>query len=295
MNQFNKLKWHIHNIKLHGEKSYVRSIDDSKLRFIIAPGRSGTTWVGKCLSFSTSKIRYISEPLPHYLPRIYNGDKSDHSFASPNENMGILHPFNQVIRACAGDLTKEHFLPDYWKRKVIRWEDNPEFILIKEVHGVLALPRLKNAFPNAKFLVLSRNPLYVVDSLLTYKNMDILLWEQEYKYLCTCYDHEDNIERLIQSVNLINLFLYKFRNTKNVFHISYEELTEKTMSNFNKIFSFMDFKINKDVIEKIQSTMKIKPGIDGHTSIYVNTKEQSRRDFRVLPNKYLIKFKKLMQ
>ena len=53
----NKLKYLVSFIKKNGIRVLFNRIDDSKLRFIFAVGRSGTTWLGKGLSFTETRIQ----------------------------------------------------------------------------------------------------------------------------------------------------------------------------------------------------------------------------------------------
>lgn len=129
-----------------------------KYRFILGVGRGGTTLLGRMMAYSTSRLRFVVEPLPRLrtLPEnryvepwsvLPSADDLDHA-----EKVLASHTHDaQVIRDPLRDETVE------------RDDPQAEILLIKEVHGLLAFPVLSRRF-DSKTVVITRDVERILDS-----------------------------------------------------------------------------------------------------------------------------------
>lgn len=292
----NQLSYLFQFSRKNGIRLPFESVNSSKFRFIFAVGRSGTTWLGKGLSFTESNIQYISEPIPHFLPRIKMGTEEDISFAGSDEKLTAIHPVQLMLKKIQKGLTADDFIPDYFHRKVIRDETNPDFYLIKEVHSHLLVKQLHDALPEAKFVFIVRNPLYVLDSYLTYKNEDSTLWNQEYAHfnlsfkeiisnIHTKYNQKLDHFRLKKLITIafINNELTNFQSNRIKYH-TYNDLCLNPIINFKEIAHFFDFNYDEISQKELVNTMSSKSDKFIHYSIYQNTQNQVNREFRKMDN-----------
>lgn len=135
--------------------------DTARLRLLLGLGRSGTSWTLEVLARCDGKVRALSEPLHHLRPPITISDSPDRVACNYAERLPARHA---LLRAYA-DLSADR-LPTIHRPSgaLLCNAEQPERVLIKEVHALLATPAILHA-TRAKAVVLTRDPLRVVDSI----------------------------------------------------------------------------------------------------------------------------------
>jgi len=202
------------------------------------------------------------------------------------------------------NIKQDLFLPNYYERKIRRNDSNFEFVLHKEVHALLATEGLIKAL-KCPIVLITRNPIYVLDSLLTYKDISVPLWRNEAKYITqsnflsrffpdkkgeiieniTKYP-DDGVNRTsvivakTLTIAIINRMLQTLADKyNNVKHIYYEDLILDPITLFSESAKFFNLDFNEKAKAYLKKTLKAKDEEFDHTSIYRNTCKQRNRPF----------------
>jgi hypothetical protein len=257
------LYWHF-NFRKYNEKK----LSHKKLRLVLGLGRSGTTWVTNTLVKSKTPLRYFEEPLFHINPKLKFNTPPDHTAIDFSEYFPENHPLVRVYRIFCHRGINLHYLPrQFVKRNDVRFE----IVLVKEVHGLLGTEALAKKL-NIPILVITRNILSIVDSLINAQAIDTPYLLNEYqhvkenrflnyyfpgknkvlqntfKHIDSVADKEDRLllEKLITSFLITKMFEKISQNTKNVLLKTYEDLCEKPNENYAQIADFFSIDYNKD-------------------------------------------------
>lgn len=252
--QYRIAKWHYKTRGL--KKNYPADIE--KLRLVIGPGRSGTSWLASMLSETSTPTWYLNEPIAHFPYRMPFYHKYDQSAVNYISKLNEYNPLTKAYKL----LTNTNFIEEQLPNERLKRKSNqPEAILIKEVHSLLATEAIVNYF-NVPCVVITRNPLYVVDSNITTFGLNCHLYEAEtnsifndnfidkfninkevvkyYKSTLPVKDKEKIITQYLIRIGIINKFLKTIaHNNSNCIHVNYENLITNT-----------EFYL-KDIIEKI--------------------------------------------
>ena len=278
----------------------------SAYRFILGAGRSGTTFLGRVVSCTSSKIKYI--------PEIFPGIKTFQNLRYKDPN--FINPFDtsRIDLACEileNAFSSNDILRINQKQRVERDDGFIDFLLIKEVHCLLAFPSITEKL-RAKTVVITRNPLKILDSYFVGHNKKkriYLLEEYEFfkKYLrgkkpktLTIIDKalakcspkiRDYIQRpkILTSeikrqfcVNeVLRQFLIEWSNqSTNIYHITHEELCENPIQNAEVIFKFLGLQYNVEALKKIEQVTTGKE--QGYYDTNKNSREIMTQSFKFL-------------
>lgn len=304
----NSLRWKVAWYLSHGLPPVFKQ-SALPLRFIFGVGRSGTTWLGRVLGEAQQPIRYLQEPLTYARPFYAFCHRNDRLALPPLERMSRGHPLAILCRDIAQSRTDyASMLGHYAERKVIRNDSDAELMLIKEVHALLAAPALTAAM-NAKAVVVSRDPVYVVDSLFSYQDLSVGIWRNEHRlvqndeFLTTIMGPfagkvrdalrrypDDGVDRRSTIVGkalttaLISRHLrWAAERSPDILHIAYDKLCEDPLLGFSRAAQHLDIVLGDRGNRFIQETILPRPGDDHPTqTVHKDTRGQASRPFKSL-------------
>ncbi|NVM22267.1 MAG: sulfotransferase [Desulfobacterales bacterium] len=279
--------------------------ESDKLRLILGVGRSGTSWLSRVLSKSTTPLRFFNEPLHPFRPKLPFSNKYDHTAVPYCRSLGDDHPLVRVYKCLTlSDYDWDRLLPG----KIICRDDRKfSFCLVKEVHALLATEALLKKLQCAT-LFITRDPVYVVDSLLSFRRLNAPIWQNESRYvrdgsfLVRYFPEEayriqkyygknartfNKKKRIIMNkmltVGIINKMLSSLADELDfVCHIRYEELCEDPEKIFKKAADFLSLDMEAGMLDYLSSTQKKNERDIGPYSIYRDTSQQLRRPLRFI-------------
>ena len=152
--------------------------DESKLIFLVSQPRSGSTLLQKLVS-NNELVDTVSEPwllLP--LLSIYKPDLINAEYNYPVSIKGFFDYLQKKGN-------ENEFRQEYKKLilSLYKVKDSPQFFIDKTPRYYEMLPEIMQLFPNAKYLILKRNPFASLQSMLsTWSNGKI-----DYKLFMTFY------------------------------------------------------------------------------------------------------------
>lgn len=293
-------KWLFLALKKYGTE-VLRLPHTDKLRLILGVGRSGTTWVGKTLSRTTTPLRCLAEPLFHFSPLLKFSNNNDHTAIDYCVPTSMLNRLEMVYRLLANN--KIEYSKYFSSEFLVRDDKDFKYILIKEVHSLLQTEFLIDRLKCPTILI-CRNPLYVADSLFDAQTLSTIYLKNEFTYLLnqTFYQHyfpdeeiklmqcarkinslKESREKIVLekvfSILLINRMFKKIANTRDyVKVIDYENVCIHPDDNFSKMSDFFGFKyeIGSFNFSKIQSNISSPYSVNRHTE------KQIERDYKFL-------------
>ncbi len=202
---------------------------DKQLVFIISQPRSGSSMLQQILS-GHSDIHSLPEPWL-MLPLVYTFKKdataaTDYNFAYAQKSMnGFLDSIEaqEVLKSGIRDTALNIY------RKTLQ-EHPDKLFLDKTTRYFHITNELIDLFPNAKFIVLVRNPLAVFASMLelTKKNLKRISYKDRYADL------------FIAPKKIID---FKNRKEKNIFYIKYEKIVSNPTENLIDLYQFLNIEL----------------------------------------------------
>lgn len=154
--------------------------DPTALRLVLGVGRSGTSWLAAVLSRTPTPLRYLKEPLFHLTPSLRFARTLDHTALGHTPELAGDHPLARAY----GLLASPSWPIGLLRAPECKQRDDPdwELCLVKEVHSLLATPGLLRQL-GCRCLVLVRNPVHVVDSLLAAQGLGTIYLGNEARYV----------------------------------------------------------------------------------------------------------------
>jgi hypothetical protein len=275
------------------------------LRLIIGPGRSGTSWLSKVLAKTSSPITFLNEPLHPFRIKLTYGGKGDHTAVKYSKSLTLQSPLIKLYSLLLShrDNWIQHLPADI----VIRSDNKAKYTLIKEVHSLLATEALLNYF-NCRTILITRNPVYVVDSLLSIEGLRTALWRAESKHVIDpefmegfnfsnknkiietlekFQDSPDNRKGVIISKTVTIAMTNKMlkilaQRYANAVHITYEDLCSDPVERFKTLASFLNLERGSDFDNLLNDSFKKKSFSEDPYSIFRNTNEQLTRPLKFL-------------
>jgi hypothetical protein len=278
---------------------------NESLRLIIGPGRSGTSWLSSVLAKTASPITFLNEPLHPFRIRLPYTGKWDHTAVKYSKSLSPQNPLIQLYSILSNhrdDWTQ--YLPT---ETIIRKDRKAKYTLIKEVHSLLATEALLNYF-NCPTILITRNPVYVVDSVLSFRGLEAPIWRTEAEDIIAPeflerfnFSNKDKIIAIHHkfkdrpknrtgviiakavTVAMINKMLKNLaQEYDNALHITYEELCADPVEKFKALASFLTFERGSNFDNLLKSSLKEEMSSDNPYSIYKNSQAQLNRPLKFL-------------
>jgi hypothetical protein len=277
--------------------------------YLTGPIRGGTTWAGNMISLS-SGIKQIPEILNPYNGQFYGTDwKYPFLFVSDKDK--------PLIDSIIGQSFNPKILTDRLKnvkglgpkvKLILRqiaylsYLDKNKFI--KEPYGVFSAEWFFKTY-NAKIIVISRHPAAFVTSMRRMKwgirFSEILDQPCVNKALIEPFltdEIKSNINRYDTSIeglsvlwniihNRIHEYQIQYNNDPNWFFISHEELSEKPVENFEKIFRFLQIPFTELIRSAIKESTDTSNPREAKQNEMFTLKRNSKENITVWKSKLL--------
>lgn len=282
------------------------------LRLVLGLGRSGTSWLAHVLGKADNPMRFLIEPLygMENVPVFSQG--YDQTALPYLPKLEENHPLLKYYEGWANPNWSGEMLPE----KLIRDDRDFSVCLIKEVHSLLATEGLLKAL-RCPTIFITRNPLYVVDSLFATVGLDAPIWYHESHYIqdftflsCFCegerllvlnrftHRYESNREWMITrkalTVTLLNRMLTALSDEfEHAMHIQYEELCRQPKQEFMRAFGFLGLEMGEEAKRFLKETQSVKDAGDPY-SIYRDTASQVNRPLKFLTEKEAVMVQKVL-
>ena len=205
---------------------------EKNLVFIVSQPRAGSTLLQNVLS-NNEFVNTVSEPwillaLAPILKEDIATTKYDFNLTlnAISEFEKKYNNFNlrDSVKGIADDFYNEIF------------ENKYRYVIDKTPRYYEILDLIQSLYPSSKILILKRNPVSVIHSLVKKRNIakaDDLIW---------------NNRDLLNAPFLMQNFLDKNENNKNVIELKYEDIVSSTYSSFKKIYQKIGIEYNDDVL-----------------------------------------------
>ncbi len=211
---------------------------DKNLIFLISQPRSGSTLTQKIIG-THSKVYTRSEPwiMLNQLSQ-FKQDGSYEKYDKPLENTGVTDFFSELPNGKQDylDSLNNMYLSLY--DKYLQKEDK-QYFLDKTPRYYLIIDELIEVFPDAKFILLKRNPLAVLSSIINTWHGDD--WYQLSKHRADLIDAVDN---MIEASNKHNESLHIF---------FYENLLKEQTVTLKTIFKYIGIDFEEKVFNYNQN------------------------------------------
>lgn len=249
-----------------------------KYRFVLGIGRSGTTLLGKLIALTNSKLRYVIEPLPR-LTTLPTNNYNEPWTVLPRPDSDEVNSLRETIVKLSK--TSEIIRPDLLKETVERDDPAFDFLLIKEVHGLLAFPFALDTL-DYKAVVITRDVTRIIDSTLhNHPHVRYLIDEYQFIKNYMTDKHPAKIQILdealestsprlrsyikkndfqydkVSGYTCINTIISNFlrcwanRQSVQVKHVDFETLGSSPVNEMQKIFSFLDLSFDDSILQKV--------------------------------------------
>jgi hypothetical protein len=204
-----------------------------KLLFIISQPRSGSTLVQSIMS-NSDRIDTASEPWV-LLPFLGFFEPGLHQ-ARYNQNLMTKAVTEFVNNSIGSENFKERIkdLLQAFYKGISSSESN--YVLDKTPRYYEILNQIKEFFPEAKFIILKRNPYSVVHSILTTWNIFTLEKLLEYR------------NDLLRAPTLIQGFIDSHRGDPNVIEVKYEDIVSDPEGKFGMLYSWLSIPFHRDLL-----------------------------------------------
>jgi hypothetical protein len=277
--------------------------EPERIRLILGPGRSGTSWLSSVLSRSSTPLRFVSEPLHPFRPKLPYSSTYDHTAVPYRPSIEEDSPLVRVYMALTSrDDSLSRALPE----ETLRRDDKSFSVcLIKEVHSLLATEALVKTL-RCPVIFLTRDPVYVVDSLMSFRGLNAPIWRDEANYvrerlflsrffgdegemIKEAYRRNDRelnrrtraITEKVLTVAIINKMLHILSNdTDIVHHIEYEELCRKPSETVARAAEILSLEVSGEMVAYLGRTQRKKEGDVGPYSVFRETSKQPTRRLR---------------
>lgn len=254
-----------------------------RLRLVLGVGRSGTSWLSRVLSHTSTPIRFFNEFLFRYRPKLIFSDRHDHTAIKYKPTLPEKHPLVYAYRTLTVPKSRSWSKLGVNKHP-LRDDSNWEVCLVKEVHALLGTEALVKRL-ECPSLFIARDPIYVVDSLLSFRGLEAPIWRNEYAYItapqfldrffpshadvicrhCTVISNSDTVRRKIilsktLTVGLINKMLRILAQELGfVRHIRYEELCRAPVQVFSEAANFLRLEVGPEMLDFLEETQSSTP------------------------------------
>lgn len=217
-------------------------MSEENLIFIISQPRAGSTYLQSLLVDGVT-IESTSEPWLLFPFAAFNQKLHTQDFYNYEWFKTAFEEF--IIKKGGKEFFNEE-LSYFIKKIYFKNIDQAKFFLDKTPRYYEILEFISTVFPNAKIIILKRNPEDVLKSIIKTWNVGTLKKLGDYS------------RDLLEAPKLMQLFLINNSGNKNVIAIKYEDLLINKESEIRRMCEFIDVKFKDDFL--IASTSQIKGG-----------------------------------
>lgn len=223
-----------------------------KIIFIASQPRSGSTLLQSVIS-NNSHVATTSEPW-FLLPLLSMFD--DQSVSAHYNHRLAVRAINDFASKIGGNEVFDKAIRNFAREIYNQFEsDDIKYFLDKTPRYYFVLPLVKRIFPDAKIIILKRNPFAVLNSIVG----DALPTRK----LRRLYMHGVDI---LQAPVLMQGFSEKYRNDPNVVDVRYEDIVRNPKEMFQRIYDWLELPYDKDILDysanvKYQGKMGDQKGI----------------------------------
>jgi len=277
-----------------------------QLRILLGLNRSGTTWMGEVLSRTSTPIRYLMEGLHAIQPPIQLAPVDDHLSVPYLSALEANHPLSKAYQSFL--LPREQRNALNLKDTTHRDDSDFKYCLTKQVHSILATEGLLKTL-KTKVILLVRNPVYVIDSLLARDHLKSYSLANEWKFVQDIpfidtfhASRKDQLLRAMKelggffpnrntillrkvlTVALINEMLVQLADRYPAYCllVRYEDLLKNPLTVFEASAKHLDFKWDQQTITFLQKTLDNKNDNSTRMPVYRDRKEQQNRPFKFI-------------
>ena len=239
-----KISW---NFDIHDLLSYSRDSSNDKaveksLIFLISMPRSGSTLLQRILEMDSRVISagepwICIPPLSMKKPKVTTNKCSMSLILEAEKSLLKELNINQnVPQECA----KQYLIAFY--RTILKGKKYDTLFLDKTPRYIHILPELMQTLPNAKYIVLERNP---IDIILSYAST----WgDHDFNQIRTSpgfmFDFEHGLDSLVKLIQ---------KNPNNVLIVSFDDLSQSKRSTLENINSFLGSDLKDFTISSLES------------------------------------------
>ncbi|WP_420331514.1 sulfotransferase family protein [Pseudoalteromonas shioyasakiensis] len=252
-----------------------------ELVFILSLPRSGSTLLQRILKCS-SEVECPAEPWV-LIPAL-NVIEKKYEECSEYNSISSRRAYNDFINYCG----KENYINalNIFYTKVVQEEAYDKVYIDKTPRYHVFADLLMEVFPDAKFIILDRNPLAVIASICnSWKSgvFDLSGYEKDL--------HEGYIS--------LQRFKTKHLGNRNVMSIAYEDIVEDDFD-WESVFNFLNIKFDKAYLSKLSySSFEGKMGDQVGIKKYDRISNGSRDSYvaffsNIIRQNYLKKYKKFL-
>lgn len=207
---------------------------EENLIFIISQPRSGSTYLQNLLSNNND----VSTTSEHWLLLNFANQFNSKLIKSAFENNLSTDAFNDFLQKHPNYNFKEHFksfLLQIYNNTVLK--PNHKFVIDKTPRYWEISEEIISFFPKSKVIILKRNPLNVLQSIIKTWDVKSLKHLNEYR------------RDLLLAPYKINEFSQKHKEEKNVYILKYEDLIVNLKQETKKIYDWIGLSFSETVLE----------------------------------------------
>lgn len=251
------------------------------LRLVLGAGRSGTSWLARTLASTESPIRYCHEFLTYVRPKYFFSKKNDYTATPYFPELAAFDPLVKLYKyTTLQNVDWEKLMPKYSSRQIHRDDADFKFVLHKEVHALLATEGLLSQL-KCPAIVITRNPIYNVDSLFNYQPLSSIIWRNEAEYIKDPLFLERFVpenKKILTGIlekypddgkNRTNVIISKIVTVAsinkmlrtisaeydNIMHIEYENLCKQPKKLFKECADFLEFEFGTQAQNNLDRTL----------------------------------------
>ena len=234
---------------------------EEQLIFIASQPRAGSTYLQNVLS-NNIQTNTVSEPwlllalAPLFKPQLINRTTYDHDAAIDALQL-YQHKYDVNISEHVKQVALNMYAP---------LAKNYEFIIDKTPRYWEILDEMVVLFPKSKIIVLKRNPLDVVTSMIQTWGIDSIERLNYYR------------RDLLEAPKQIDKFLEAHKNNPNVIEVTYDNLTGEKKATVKDLYQQLGIEFNEHVLDTSSNTKyKGKYG-----DPYQNNKQKSKQPLDII-------------
>ncbi len=215
-------------------------LKESNLIFIISQPRAGSTYLQSLLAnhpqIATTAEPWFLFPLAAYHQKISNEIYVNHEW--------FTAAVNEFLEKKGGKSNFYKQLSAFIQQVYFSHTTNACYFLDKTPRYYEILYFIKKLFPEAKIIILKRNPLDVLDSIVN-------TWKVSTLERLNLFSRD-----ILYAPSFIHQFLTDHKHDNNIYVLKYEELTLQTEKKLKEVFLFLGLDYDTSYLEPNHSKMR---------------------------------------